>query len=75
MTLPRVPRAALLVIATALAGGGCISVPPELEADMAAPDGARPNNYGRCEEGPDGTLEEAVVRPDRPTVLAAPVPQ
>lgn len=59
-------RAAIALIA-ALGLPGCVSVPPDLEADMQPPDGARPNNYGRLVDGPAGPI----VRPDRPTVVAA----
>lgn len=76
----RAPRAAWLatpLLATpllamsllaALTLGGCISVPPDLEADMRAPDGARPNNFGRMVDTPEGP----VVRPDRPTLMESP---
>ncbi len=45
---------------------GCISVPAEVRADFAPPDGQRPNNFGRLVDTPAGP----VVQPDRPTIRA-----
>jgi hypothetical protein len=42
--------------------GGCVGVPPEMEADLVPPDGSRPNNFGR--------MEGEAVHPDRPTIAA-----
>ncbi len=42
---------------------GCISVPDDVRAEFAAPDGLRPNNFGQLEAG--------VVQPDRPTIPPA----
>lgn len=65
MTVRRAIRSTALWTA-ALALSACVAVPPDIEADMTAPDGARPNNYGRMIDGPDGP----VVRPDRATIAA-----
>lgn len=60
----------LIAFAFALAGApGCISVPEDVRADLAAPDGRQPNNYGRLVENAEGLLE---VVPDRPTIPAHP---
>jgi starvation-inducible outer membrane lipoprotein len=58
-------RSAALSLA-ALALSACVSVPPDIQADMTPPDGTRPNNFGRFVDGPEGQ----VVRPDRATIAA-----
>ena len=60
---------ASLAAGLALASG-CITVPDELRADFAAPDGRHPNNYGRLEDTPAGPQ----LRPDRPTIPAVAEP-
>lgn len=66
MTLRRAMSATLLAAWIGLTAG-CISVPPDLRADMVPPDGARPNNFGVLV----GEAEAAEIRPDRPTIAAA----
>ncbi|HBP16695.1 MAG TPA: hypothetical protein DEA08_02735 [Planctomycetes bacterium] len=43
---------------------GCISVPDDIRAEFEAPDGQRPNNFGRFDEA-------GKVVPDRPTIHSA----
>ena len=57
-------RAALVAWVVLVAG--CISVPDDVAADFEAPDGKRPNNYGRLVKAADGKNHE--VRPDTPTI-------
>jgi hypothetical protein len=63
MTLRRASSAIVLIGLC----GGCISVPPDLRADMEPPDGSRPNNFGVLV----GEGERPDIRPDRPTIAAA----
>lgn len=66
MTLRRASSAILLMAWLGLSTG-CISVPPDLRADMEPPDGSRPNNFGILV----GEGESPEIRPDRPTIAAA----
>lgn len=66
MTLRRAMGATLLTAWLGL-GAGCITVPPDLRADMEPPDGSRPNNFGRLV----GEGDDAEIQPDRPTIAAA----
>lgn len=43
---------------------GCISVPDDVRAEFEAPDGKRPNNFGRFDAA-------GKVVPDRPTIGSA----
>jgi len=54
-------RLLLLSCAFAL---GCISVPDDIRAEFEAPDGKRPNNFGRFNDAGE-------VVPDRPTIDSA----
>ncbi len=57
-----------LALVSILFLSACISVPDEIRADFAGPDGKRPNNFGRATELPDGTMRLAH---DMPTVAPA----
>lgn len=53
----------LLLLSCALSLG-CISVPEDIRAEFEAPDGTRPNNFGRFDDS-------GKVVPDRPTIHSA----
>ncbi len=61
----RAARTLVLAAWTALATG-CISIPDDVRADFEAPDGKRPNNFGRLVDTPQGPE----VEPDTPTISA-----
>lgn len=80
------PLGALCLSALVFALAGCITVPDDIKASMAQPDGKRPNNFGKAVpvaawSGDDGRMADPEVQaidvvPDRPTIArgsAAPV--
>lgn len=60
---PRSGRSALFAACLFLCG--CLSIPDEVKADLAPPDGKRANNFGLFVEVEPGTWK---VRPYNPTI-------
>ena len=58
----RSPHRRLIALVLAAPLVGCLTIPDDVRADFDAPDGRRPNNYGRMEA--DGKT----VQPDAPTI-------
>jgi hypothetical protein len=59
------PLLRILLLVWLGASAGCISVPDYVKADMQAPDGERPNNFGKLIDNGEGRPR---VEPDRPTI-------
>lgn len=75
------PFGALCLSALLFTCAGCITVPDDVKASMAQPDGARPNNFGKAvavatwrgddERTASPEVQPFDVVPDRPTLPRA----
>jgi hypothetical protein len=61
-------KLAQILAALALAGAaGCISIPPDVEAEFSPPDGKRPNHYHLCADCARDLKDGKAIVPGGPT--------